>query len=66
MCNKGDGEMGVTISSKRHSCDMGYSGFGRFRNSVAEKVNDDFYKHYLELSDPTAMFSVGDERKSFF
>jgi len=58
--------MGITISSKRHSFDMGYGGFGRFRNVVAEKVNDDFYKHYLELSSPDAMFSVGDSRKEFF
>lgn len=58
--------MGVTISSKRHSCDMGYGGFGRFRNTVAEKVNADFYRHYLRLSDPEAMFSIGDGRKEFF
>ncbi len=58
--------MGVTISSKRYSCDMGYGGFGRFRNTIAEKANEDFYKHYLRLSDPEAMFSIGDERKEFF
>lgn len=58
--------MGITISSKRHSCDMGYGGFGRFRNTVAEKVNADFYKHYLKLSEPDAMFSVGDTRKEYF
>lgn len=45
---------------------MGYGGFGRFRNAVAEKVNDVFYKHYSRLSDPEAMFSIGDERKEFF
>lgn len=58
--------MGITIDSKRHSCDMGYSGFGRFRNTVAEKVNDEFYKHYLELSSPKAMFSFGNEREEYF
>jgi hypothetical protein len=58
--------MGITISSKRHSCDMGYGGFGRFRDSVAEKTNDDFHKHYLELSTPEAMFSTGSSRKEFF
>ena len=58
--------MGVTISSKRHSCDMGYRGFGRFRNAVAEKVNEDFYKHYLKLSSPEAMFSLGNARKLYF
>lgn len=58
--------MGVTISSKRYSCDMGCGGFGRFRNTVAEKVNDEFYKHYLKLSDSDAMFSTGQERKDYF
>lgn len=29
--------MGITISSKRYSCDMGCGGFNRFRNIVAEK-----------------------------
>jgi DNA-binding MurR/RpiR family transcriptional regulator len=58
--------MGVTISSKRHSCDMGYHGFDRFRNAVAEKVNDKFYKHYLKLSDSETMFLMGKARKDFF
>jgi hypothetical protein len=58
--------MGITINSKRYSCDMGYGGFGRFRNVVAEKVNGEFYKHYLILSTPEAMFSIGDVRKEFF
>lgn len=58
--------MGITISSKRHSCDMGYGGFGRFRNTVAENVNDEFYKHYLRLSTPEVMFLMGDTRKEFF
>jgi hypothetical protein len=64
--SKGDGVMGVTISSKRHSCDMGYIGFGRFRDAVAEKVNGEFHKHYLELSSPDAMFSMGESRKLYF
>lgn len=34
--------MGITISSKRHSCDMGYAGFGRLRNTVAEKLVQSF------------------------
>lgn len=58
--------MGITINSKRHSCDMGYGGFCRFRNSVAKMINDDFHKHYLVLSTPRAMFSIGDDRKEFF
>lgn len=58
--------MGITISSKRHSCDMGYGGFGRFRDTVAEKVSVAFHKHYLLLSDPTVMFLFGEERKEYF
>lgn len=58
--------MGITISSKRYSCDMGYSGFGRFRNTVAERVNADFNRHYLRLTDPDVMFLPGDTRKEFF
>lgn len=58
--------MGITIGSKRYSCDMGYGGFGRFRNIVAENVNEEFYKHYLKLSSSEAMFSYGDKRKEYF
>lgn len=58
--------MGITISSKRYSCDMGYGGFGRFRNTVAEKTCKEFYEHYLLLSSKDAMFSMGDERKKYF
>lgn len=58
--------MGITISSKRHSCDMGCGGFGRFRNTVAEKVSAEFHKHYLLLSDSTVMFLFGEERKEYF
>ena len=58
--------MGVTISSKRHSCDMGYGGFGRFRNAVAEKVSDKFYKHYMLLSSADTMILMGNERTKYF
>lgn len=58
--------MGITISSKRHSCDMGYGGFGRFRNAVAEKVNHEFYQHYLSLSDSKVMVLSGIERETYF
>ena len=58
--------MGVTISSKRHSCDMGYMGFNRFRNTVAEKVGGEFYKHYLRLSDTETMFLIGEAREQYF
>lgn len=58
--------MGITISSKRHSCDIGYGGFGRFRNMVAEKVNDEFHQHYLSLSDSKVMFLSDKESKEYF
>lgn len=58
--------MGITISSKRHSFDMGYGGFGRFRNTVAEQVGGEFHKHYLLLSDSMVMFLFGEERKEYF
>lgn len=58
--------MGITISSKRHSCDMGYGGFSRFRNAVAEMVNEEFHQHYLSLSSSEAMFSFGEEREKYF
>ena len=58
--------MGITISSERFSCDMGYGGFGRFRNIVAEKLEPSFSYHYSLLSSPKAMFSFGEERKKYF
>lgn len=45
---------------------MGYGGFGRFRNAVAEKVNDEFYNHYLSLSDSKVVFLSGKEREEYF
>jgi hypothetical protein len=41
--------MGITIGSKKHSCDMGYGGFLRFRKLVASKVGDKFSEHYTKL-----------------
>lgn len=58
--------MGITISSKRYSCDMGHGGFGRFRNIIASKVGGRFAGHYLELSDPQVMCLFGSKRDEFF
>lgn len=58
--------MGITIRSKRHSCDMGYGGFGRFRATVAEKVNTAFHTHYLSLTDQAVSFLHGNERDAYF
>jgi len=58
--------MGITISSKRHSCDMGYGGFNRFRNVVAEKVSKKFSEHYARTDIPEVMFLSGSNREDFF
>jgi len=58
--------VGITISSKRHSCDMGYGGFGRFRNMVSEKVGVKFHEHYTSMDVPEVIFSSGDKRTEFF
>ncbi|MGF7535016.1 hypothetical protein AAGG74_15205 [Bacillus mexicanus] len=56
--------MGITIRSKNFSADMGYGGFGRFRNKVATLYSLEFGKHYEELN--RGMFLMKDERESFF
>ncbi len=58
--------MGITIRSKRHSCDMGYGGFNRFRDAVAEEVSDEFHKHYLSLSDTKVKFLSEKETEEYF
>lgn len=58
--------MGVTISSKRYSCDMGYGGFMRFRSTVASMVSAKFYKHYTEMDSVDVLLLYGDERKKYF
>lgn len=58
--------MGITISSKRYSCDVGFGGFHRLRDTVAKKVNDEFYKHYLKLSSPKVLLLTGDKRVDYF
>lgn len=45
---------------------MGYGGFGRFRNIVAETVSKQFCSHYLLLSEASVMFLSGDENKKYF
>ena len=56
--------MGITIESNNFSADMGYGGFMRFRNKVAELSNSEFGQHYAKLSD--AKFLKGEERELFF
>ena len=58
--------MGITISSKRYSCDMGYGGFGRFRNVIAKQISEKVYSHYYCLSEPETMFLSGKKKDDFF
>ena len=56
--------MGVTIDSKNHSIDMGYVGFNRLRQKVADLTAEDIAQHYRNLQD--GVFLMGDMRKKFF
>ena len=54
--------MGITISSKRCSQDLGGFGFNRFRVKVAEMAGEEIFVHYKKLND--APFYLG--REEFF
>jgi hypothetical protein len=56
--------MGITISSKNHSIDMGCGGFNRLRNKVAELTGKEIGEHYAYLD--KGMFLYGEARKMFF
>ena len=56
--------MGVTINSKNHSMDMGYGGFNRLRNKVAELTGKEIGEHYKNLD--KGMFLNGTQREEFF
>lgn len=60
--------MGVTIECKKtgRSIDLGYGGFSKLRNKVAELVGNPFAEHYLLLSEPSVIFMIGDARKAYF
>ena len=51
--------MGVTISSKNHSIDLGYYGFFRLRQKIAELIGNDVYEHYCKLRN-TPFFETED------
>ena len=57
--------MGITIKSKNFSADMGYVGFNRFRNKVAELSNKEFGKHYKDLESSIVIFNEK-EREEYF
>lgn len=58
--------MGITLYCKKTGTglDMGYIGFNRFRNKVAELYSEEFGNHYKELD--TVSFVFDSERKAFF
>lgn len=56
--------MGVTIDSKNYSIDLGYGGFSRLRNKVAELAGPDIYEHYKYLDNGVSLY--GEERTKFF
>lgn len=58
--------MGVSISSKDFSCDLGYGGFNNFRNKVASMVGKEFGEHYAELTSAIVICLCGEERKKYF
>ena len=58
--------MGVSIESKSHNCDLGFAGFNRFRNLVAEKISIEFGEHYKLLTSPEVLNLYGEEHKKFY
>ncbi len=59
--------MGVTIKCKKtgRGIDLGYSGFARLRNKVAELMGEPFYSHYMKL-DKAPVSMRPDEEKKFY
>lgn len=58
--------MGITIESKRVSLDLGYAGFNRFRQAVAEQAGKDIGLHYVELNDSSIMMMREKEKDNYF
>lgn len=56
--------MGIILSSKNHSIDLGCMGFNRLRIKVAELTGEEIGEHYKKLSN--AICLSGKEKKIFF
>lgn len=56
--------MGVTLSSKQISVDMGYGGFKRFREKVATLAGEKFGQHYASLQEVNIL--PDEQRASFY
>lgn len=59
--------MGVTIKCKKsgRDIDLGYSGFMRLRNKVAELMGEPFYSHYKKLYDAPPLMRPDEEKKFY-
>lgn len=59
--------MGVTIKCKKtgRGIDLGYSGFMRLRNKVAELMGEPFYEHYKKLYDAPPLMRLDEEKKFY-
>lgn len=57
--------MGVTIESRNHSIDLGYSGFRMLRVKVAELAAPDIFEHYKKSMDGMRLYDES-ERKAFY
>ena len=57
--------MGVSISSKDFSCDLGYGGFKVFRDKVSSMVNKEVEEHYTTEFNK-GMILYGEARTNFF
>lgn len=57
--------MGLTIKSKNKSIDMGYFGFKRMRDSIAELLPEDLKEHHKKCEQSQFIFN-DDKRKQFF
>lgn len=60
--------MGITLKCKKTDryLDMGYFGFNRLREKVAELVGEPFASHYKKLSTSQYVFSFGETRDKLF
>lgn len=56
--------MGLTLYCKKtgRSINMGYGGFNRLREKVANLVGEPFASHYAKLSTPEYMFCLNAEK----
>lgn len=64
---KGGIAVGVTVQCKKtgRSLDMGYGGFNRWRDKIAELYGGEWWEHYKTLDDAPILDTLG-QRTAFF